>query len=124
MEYSLDLVKVFCDLHNSQSRNLFALIENVTDRMLDIDGEQFFTDVLSQKININYEPTNRAETNLPLEVFDYFMNAPESTTAAFYRYVPHPTMDEDGNTEDSQPELYFSHDIGELLLVLTGQIQL
>lgn len=124
MEYSFDLAKEFCNLYNSQGRNLFALIENVTARMLEYDDDTFFTDQLSDKINIDYEPTVRAETSLPLEVFDYFMNALESTTPAFYRDAQDVDVDDHGNLVKSEPKLDFTHDIGELLLVLTGHIKL
>ena len=124
MEYSFDLAKEFCTFYNSQGRNLFALIENVTDRMLEHEDNMFFTDQLSNKIHIEYEPTMRAETSLPVEVFDYFMNAPESMTPAFYRDAQDVNVDDQGTRVESEPKLDFTHDIGELLLVLTGHIQL
>lgn len=124
MEYSFNLAKEFCNLYNSQGRNLFALIENVTNRMLEHEDNIFFSDQLSDKIHIDYEPTIRAETSLPFEVFDYFMDAPESTTPAFYRDAQYVDVDDHGAPVESEPKLDFTHDIGELLLVLTNNIKL
>lgn len=120
MEYSFDLAKEFCNLHNKHGNALFAMIEEVTDKMSNDDQERFFVDDLSQRIALAYEPTDRDSTQLPLEVFDYFRNAKEASAGAFYRY----DHLEDDPADTEVRELEFSHDVGELLAVLTHQVQL
>ncbi|CAI3810729.1 hypothetical protein GLGCALEP_06366 [Pseudomonas sp. MM221] len=120
MEYSFDLVREFCNLHNKHGNALFALIEEVTDKMTNDDQERFFVDDLSHRIALAYEPTDRDSTQLPLEVFDYFNNAKEASAGAFYRYDH--LKDDPAGAEVR--ELNFSPDVGELLAVLTNQVQL
>ncbi|MHA7114891.1 hypothetical protein ACX0KM_12090 [Pseudomonas promysalinigenes] len=124
MEYSFDLAKEFCNLHNKHGNAIFALIEEMTEKMSNDDQERFFVDDLSHRIALAYEPTNRHSTKLPLAVFDYFNEATEPSAGASYRYDLHET-DDDGELLDAEDrELHFSQDVAELLAVLTNQVQL
>lgn len=120
MEYSFDLEREFCNLHDIHGKALFALIEKTTEEMSNDDQERFFVDDLSQRIELVYEPTDRESTKLPLEVFDYFSSAKEGSAGAFYRY----DHLEDAPEDTGVSQLNFSHDVAELLAVLTNQVQL
>lgn len=76
-KFEVDAVNALSDLYAKHGRNLFTMFENITDRLSTSNRK------IWQRYDINflYTPSSRAETKLPIEVWDYFNDGRQDSAA-------------------------------------------
>lgn len=113
MKYSIDVVQTFNELYRIYGDDMYLEIYRAHDQMIEF-GEpgQFFENTL--RVDIKYIPTSRADTKLPLIIWDFFKHGDGRVCYPqdFFR------------EQDDTDVLTFLPDVGELLLVMTGVIKL
>lgn len=120
MTYKIDVVETLTRLYQQHGDSLFPLIDETFELMNGDAQERFFVDVLSMDIDLAYEPATEGESLLPKPVWSYFAG---HDFFADQTYLKHRESWK-GSSEEEEYMLDFSHDLGELLLVLDGQVSL
>lgn len=109
--FDVDAVNALSELYVRHGRNLFTMLENITSR-LSTSNRKIWQ---RYDINFRYTPGRRAETKLPLDVWDYFNEGGQGSAAERLR---RPGM----GLKLTEGCLGLHPDLGVLLLILQGRI--
>lgn len=109
--FDVDAVSALSDLYAKHGRTLFTMFENITSRLSTSNRK------IWQRYDINfcYAPGSRAETKLPLEVWDYFNDGRQGSAAERLR---RPVM----GLRPTDGCLVLHPDVAVLVLILQNRI--
>lgn len=109
--FEVDAVNALSDLYAKHGRNLFTMLENITTRLSTSNRK------IWQRYDIafRYTPGSRAETKLPLDVWDYFNDGRQNSAAERLR---RPSMGQ----RPTDGCLWLHPDVAVLILILQNRI--
>ncbi|WP_426119482.1 hypothetical protein [Pseudomonas sp. DSP3-2-2] len=109
--FEVDAVNALSDLYARHGKNLFAMFENITSR-LSTSNRKIWR---RYDISFCYTPGSRAETKLPLDVWDYFNDGRQGSAAERLR---RPSM----GMKPTEGCLGLHPDVAVLVLILQNRI--